>query len=1132
MIKKTYRITFLFLVLLSSCNMIDQPHITRVGYLGLDQDGRNDKEINDVFDFLNSIQNIEVKKINTGDIKNATPESMDYDIIWIHRPDSSDFSAEETDPALLKNLREYVENDGRLLLTLDAVFYVHILGYEDNKPQVRYKKATDSGYGRMLGLHSFRDHPVFDGLNGGAYINKPLNDINVRQIGYFEKNIPGNGKVVAVDWDYIFIREEKKLVMEYDIDDGKILAIGAYTYFNQPNFNKPHLEKFILNSIDYLTDKPLNSKVHYWIYGQNEVLPFEHQSDTLKYAKPCQWQMSNESISLVNNSATGNFWDLAGQRLLVMGNEQGGIEEIWAHPFMALRDYEAGIQFLNEDTVYWLNNEQPGIEVNPESFTRIYKFKQAYLKEVIVADPDNPYGIVHYEYKGAYPGKIIVRFKSNLRLMWPYSEKVLGTIQYTFDKGLNVFVILDQSHDFVCLLGSDKIPDTTVIGHYDGFSKEEPYQGLPTDKFQVSGLFTFDLAKNDNLDLIFSATNEGLEQTIHAYRQAAVNPEHIYLSSLDHCRQFYDKALSIISPDSIFNEGYRWALIATDRFFVHTPGIGSSFVAGYSTTAKGWGGGHTVNGRPGYGWYFGRDGEWCGFAILDYGDFEKVRSMLRMFQKYQDLNGKILHELSTSGFIHYDASDATPLYIVLAGKYLNHSGDIDFIRNSWHHIKNAIDYCYSTDRDGDMLIENTNVGHGWVEGGHLFGSHSSLYLTSCWAAALKNASYMAKSLGYEKLADKYNTDADKVIHKLNNEFWNSEANYFYHGLFRDGSYHRSKTIMPTIPIYFGQIEKDKSNLVLTALAGNNYTSDWGVRIVGEDHPQFNPGGYHTGSVWPLFTGWTALAEYNNGNCLQGFSHVMSNLNVYQDWGLGFVEEVLHGETYKPFGVCPHQCWSETMVIQPIIEGMLGLVTDATENTIILKPCLPANWDYLFVGNIRLGNHYIDMNMERDSSITKYVFKSTNDAIIKVNFEPIFPYGTKFDELIINGEPTEIKSKKKNQGEQLITCFVLEKETNVIVHHSHGIAVIPLVCEVKPGHKSNGFRIISTEFKDNTLLIDLEGNSGAREYLEVYLNDQDITTVKNAKITGKEGEIIRIEVDFEKNEKKYHRKKVELKIEDF
>ena len=167
------------------------------------------------------------------------------------------------------------------------------------------------------------------------------------------------------------------------------------------------------------------------------------------------------------------------------------------------------------------------------------------------------------------------------------------------------------------------------------------------------------------------------------FKSAITNPQKIYDAAYENVNSFFDKSLSITTPDQNFNEGYKWALIGTNRFFVNTPGLGKSLVAGYSTTAWGWDGGQKVNGRPGYAWYFGRDGAWSGLALLDYGDFDKVKSMLEFFNKYQDLNGKIFHELTTSGAVHYDAADATPLYIILAGQYLRHSGDVQFIKDNY-----------------------------------------------------------------------------------------------------------------------------------------------------------------------------------------------------------------------------------------------------------------------------------------------------------------------------------------------------------------------------------------------------------------------------------------------------------------
>ena len=205
----------------------------------------------------------------------------------------------------------------------------------------------------------------------------------------------------------------------------------------------------------------------------------------------------------------------------------------------------------------------------------------------------------------------------------------------------------------------------------------------------------------------------------------------------------------------------RWALAGTDKFMVKTPGMGTSLVAGYATTKHGWDGGQKVSGRPGYAWYFGRDGQWSGFALLDYGDYSKVRSILKFYEKYQDLSGKIFHEATTSGVIHYDAADATPLYIVLAGKYFRHSNDTAYLRESWPAISKALWFCQSTDTDGDMLIENTNVGHGWVEGGELYGSHSTLYLNSCWTAALEEAANMAIAMK-DPTAESYMLQAREV----------------------------------------------------------------------------------------------------------------------------------------------------------------------------------------------------------------------------------------------------------------------------------------------------------------------------------------------------------------------------------
>ncbi len=1143
----------LFLAFLS-LTLVSVAQDLKIGFLTNQKIKQADVETAAAWKFLSSQPGISASWLTTKTIgKRAKINS--FDVIWIHLADTSIHLADIFTPKIIAGLKTYVQNGGNLLVSQEAFPLINLLEIETEKPVLVNKQAKDSGYGRMLGFHSFRSHPVFDGLNGGAYILKPSANITVRNYGFFGDTIPATGKVVATDWDYIFLREDKKMIVEYETGKGKILAVGGYMYFSYPekqnakagetyNVNRQHLEKFTSNCFNYLAGR---SKVdaYYWNYQppKTEVFGLDGNSwfpMMRPTVKSHQWEINESKTDLRRRFATDNFWDVAGQRMLIMGKETGGIDEIWAHPFMAFRDYEVGVKFEYRDTIYWLNDEKPAITVHPESFERLYQFKRAFLKEVVCVSPDQLQGVIHYEYRGVYPAELFIRFKSNQRIMWPYSENVLGGLKYAFDEKLNSFIITDPSGDFVSMLGFTKTPEPVYfsnspllpsfkpvkcpIGAYSEiFPVDSVWKTKSADGLKISGLAKINLEMNDNFDVIISATSEGTTKTIQAFQDALFDPEKVYKNALLHQEEISGKMLSITTPDAVFNTGFAWAVNASDRFFVTTPGIGSSLVAGYGTTENGWDGEHKVNGRPGYAWYFGRDAEWSAFALLGYGDFEKVKGVLETLQKFQDLNGKIFHELSTSGFAHYDASDATPLYVALAGRYLKHSGDKDFIRESWNNIKAAMDFMYSTDTDGDGLIENTNVGHGWEEGGGLFGSHTTLYLASCWAAALQEAAFIAQNLDFDDLATKYETDKNAVIQKINSLFWSNDQDYFYHGLKQDGLFINEKSIMPTIPVLFGQVGKERSYQVLEAFAKNEFTANWGVRIVSERSPMFRPQGYHTGSVWPLFTGWTALAEYEAGRGIQGFSHIMNNLHVYDDWALGFVEEVLNGAEYKPSGVCSHQCWSETMVLQPAIEGMLGLKPDATENFLAFSPDFPANWDTVTIKNIRVGKHLLDFKQFRDDNKVSFIFSNQGTESLKIQFSPNFPSGTEISEIRLDGVIQQFDE------ENIILNFDIFKTSKIEISFKNGIEVLPLIAHPKPGDSPEGIRIVSSNFENGIYEISFQAKSGSSEEFEVFVNSRKIKDVVNAKLMSQHDRIFRFGLDFPEIDSKYSTQKVKILV---
>ncbi|MBU2444387.1 MAG: DUF4960 domain-containing protein, partial [Bacteroidetes bacterium] len=203
--KKILLLILIFAVLvgISSAYAFDPQKKLKVGFLSSELSRKNDHEISAAFKFLKENAQYDVKEFSFSQLK-KNPKLLNHiDVVWYHRPDSSDFTLLEKNETIVNSIRKFVSNGGGLLLTLDAFRYINILKLETEIPQINYVNAIDKGYGRKLGIHSLRSHPVFDGLFGGAYIWAPHTDQANRQVGFFENSVPRNGKVVAVDWAYI-----------------------------------------------------------------------------------------------------------------------------------------------------------------------------------------------------------------------------------------------------------------------------------------------------------------------------------------------------------------------------------------------------------------------------------------------------------------------------------------------------------------------------------------------------------------------------------------------------------------------------------------------------------------------------------------------------------------------------------------------------------------------------------------------------------------------------------------------------------------------------------------------------------------------------------------------------------------
>lgn len=668
-----------------------------------------------------------------------------YSLAWYHRSDSTGISMEENAAASV--IVPWTENGGKLVLSMDAVRLPSAWGLESVAPSIRYVDAVDEGFGRKLGYHAFREHPLFEGLFGGAYVWHGYEDNRNRVLGYFGEALPAafGSRIIATLWEYIYYQPQSKVIWEQTLGKGTILNVGAFLYYSRPNAHRPILERFTKNVVDCQLGKDCAGKTMYWEYEPAEVV-FAEESAACKSPVskgPVHWTLKDDPEEL-RFDASREEVVLAGRRVMLVSEERGGIKEIWTHPVMSLKNYRVRAWKNGVDTV--LDSPCGDVVLSGNSLIRNYSIGTK-VKEVLSVAPADPVSLVHYEWESGAVDSLTIEFSSNMRYMWPYDEDALGSLHCSVED--NCYIISDSGGEFCSALGVN-LPWRLLSCRRHG------------DFVQADIVISVDACYAGACDVAMASTGEGPKQTLRALRSALKHPQTVYESSRSALEEYIRNAVRIETPEPDFNRGYAWAMRSLSTFLAETPGLGEGLMAGYASSLRGWGGGHRVSGRPGYAWYFGRDSELAAFAYLAAGDFESVRSTIKLLSDFQSENGQVFHELTTSGSVHYDASDATPLLPVLIYEYWKASGDDEFVRGLMPNVRKAMDFCFTTDTDGDHLIEIEHVGHGWLEGGDYFTLRTEFYLSGIWLKALELSAELEDAFGDDAVAAGYRAEIPLV----------------------------------------------------------------------------------------------------------------------------------------------------------------------------------------------------------------------------------------------------------------------------------------------------------------------------------------------------------------------------------
>jgi hypothetical protein len=246
------------------------------------------------------------------------------------------------------------------------------------------------------------------------------------------------------------------------------------------------------------------------------------------------------------------------------------------------------------------------------------------------------------------------------------------------------------------------------------------------------------------------------------------------------------------------------------------------------------------------------------------------------------------------------------------------------------------------------------------------------------------------------------------------------------------------------------------------------------------------------------------------------------------WALGFVPEVMHGVVYKPVGVCYHQCWSETNILHPAINGMIGWRPDAPSHTAVLAPRFPMLWDSMTVRHMRVGSSFVSVRMIRGINQTTYTLNVEKGPAVKIAFSPEIARGMQLDGVTVNGVARGVQHGTKRGLLAEPVSVELEKQATVVFRHRGGAAMFPVVSNPASNDSSQGYKMVTESVKDSVYEAVLEGKAGTSFMFQLRLFDQTVKSVEGGEAIGlPENGVQRLRVSFDSSGSPFAQKRVRL-----
>jgi glycogen debranching enzyme len=327
---------------------------------------------------------------------------------------------------------------------------------------------------------------------------------------------------------------------------------------------------------------------------------------------------------------------------------------------------------------------------------------------------------------------------------------------------------------------------------------------------------------------------------------------------------------------------------------------------------------------------------------------------------------------------------------MLAGAYLERTGDVATVLELWPHIEAALGWLEAYgDRDGDGFVEygrqNADglVNQGWKDSADsVFHADGTLargpvalvevqaYAYGAWRAGASIARRLKRRHDEVAAMSRRATD---LRTRFDQAFWDEPLGTYVLALDGEKRPCRVRTSNAGHALLTGIARPERAGRVVADLMQPSSFSGWGIRTVASTETRYNPMSYHNGSVWPHDNALIAagMARYGYraeaARVFRGLFEASTYIDLRRlpELICGFPRLRSHGPTFYPVACAP-QAWSATATLS-LLRSCLGIGFDPENEYVVFdRPVLPDFVDDVTLRQLSLGAGSIDVLLARSN----------------------------------------------------------------------------------------------------------------------------------------------------------------------